>query len=366
MQVLYDYQVFSWQRYGGISRYFYELITRVAQVPENAVSVFMGLHINRYGLERYRPQFSGFYGREHQLSPALTKAVRLLNPLLFTSFARRRPIDVYHQTYYATPPAPRGGKVILTVYDMIHERFPERFASQDPTRRRKRQAVDRADGIICLSQSGKQDLIEILGVPEEKIAVIHLANSLVAEVSEPPQVREPYVLFVGQRGGYKNFRAFAEAFASRADFTRNFKLICFGGGPFTPEEAQALRTLGILDKAKVLEGPDSLLANLYRYASAFVYPSLYEGFGFPPLEAMHYGCPVLVSRSSSIPEVVGDAGQYFDPTDREDMAEKLARLLEDESLRKQLAVRGPQREKAFSWDLCAEETQRFYHHILAL
>ncbi|MNK52484.1 D-inositol 3-phosphate glycosyltransferase [compost metagenome] len=365
MQVLYDYQVFSWQRYGGISRYFYELITRVAQTPENAVSVFMGLHVNRYGLERYRPQFSGFFGREHQLSPTLTKAVHLLNPLMFTSFAKRMPVDVYHQTYYDTPPAPSRGQVIVTVYDMIHERLPEHFHPQDATRQRKRQAISRADGIICLSQSAKRDLIELLGVPEEKIAVVHLANSLVTEVKEPPQVKDPYVLFVGQRGGYKNFLAFAKAFASRPSLRRDYQLICFGGGAFTTEEAQALRALGILEKAKVLEGPDTLLANLYRYASVFVYPTLYEGFGLPPLEAMHYGCPVLVSRSSSIPEVVGDAGEYFDPTNCEDMAEKLARLLEDESLRKQLAARGPQRERTFSWDLCAEETQRFYRHVLA-
>lgn len=365
MQVLYDYQVFSWQRYGGISRYFYELITRVAQAPENAVSVFMGLHVNRYGLERYRPQFSGFYGREHRFSPLLTKAVRLLNPLLFASFAKRSPVDVYHQTYYGTPPAPRDGKVILTVYDMIHERFPEHFTPQDATRQRKRQAVSRADGIICLSQSGKQDLIEILGVPEEKITVIHLANSLVCEVDGPPQVSDPYVLFVGQRAGYKNFRRFAEAFASRQALVRNFKLVCFGGGPFTPEEADQLRTLGILERCVQLDGPDALLANLYQYAGAFVYPTLYEGFGFPPIEAMRYGCPVVVSRSSSIPEVVADAGCFFDPREREDIAQQLERVLGDESLRKRLSSLGREREKAFSWDRCADETQRFYRHVLA-
>lgn len=364
MHVLYDYQVFAWQRYGGISRYFLELITRLTHVPGNAVSVFMGLHVNRYGIERFRQQFKGFYGWEHQLSPALTKAVRLLNPPLFASVTRRWPVDVYHQTYYATPPAPRGGKVILTVYDMIHERFPECFSSHDKTQLRKRQAVERADGIICISQSTKRDLIEFLDVPEEKIAVIHLANSLALEVTDSPRVKEPYVLFVGQRGGYKNFLPFAEAYASRPALSRNFKLVCFGGGPFTRAEAQALHRLGILRQATTLEGPDTLLANLYQYASAFVYPTLYEGFGFPPLEAMRYGCPVLVSRSSSIPEVVGDAGCYFDPRNQEEMADKLVSLLEDQGLCKQLAMRGRQQEKRFSWDRCADETQHFYRQIL--
>lgn len=363
MHVLYDYQVFAWQRYGGISRYFFELITRLAQAPENAVSVFMGLHVNRYGLERFRGQFKEFYGLGHQLSPTLTKAARLLNAPLFTSFSQRSAVDVYHQTYYETPRAPRGGKVIVTVYDMIHERFPDRFATHDRTRQRKQQAIARADGIICLSQSCKHDLLELMAVPEAKITVIPLANSLTAEVTAPPRVPDPYVLFVGQRGGYKNFLTFAEAFASRPSILAQFKLVCFGGGAFTPEETKALRALGILDKVMVLEGPDTLLANLYQYASAFVYPSLYEGFGFPPLEAMHYGCPVLVSRSSSIPEVVGDAGVYFDPTDHEDMADKLERVLGDPELCKQLTLRGRQRERQFSWDRCADETQRFYRHI---
>ena len=365
MQVLYDYQVFSWQRYGGISRYFFELITRLAQAPEVAVSLFMGLHINRYGLERYQEQFRGFFGREHRLPPLMTKAVRLLNPPLFASFSRKLPVDVYHQTYYAMPPAPRDGKVILTVYDMIHERFPECFPATDLTRERKRHAVARADGIICLSQSGKQDLIEILGVPEDQIAVIPLANSLLLDVADPPHVAEPYVLFVGQRAGYKNFQRLAEAFASRPALPRHFKLVCFGGGAFTPDERETLRTLGLSERVMQLEGPDSLLANLYRYANCMVYPTLYEGFGFPPIEAMHYGCPVLVSRSSSIPEVVGEAGWYFNPRETEDIAEQLERVLGDDLLRKRLSILGPAREKAFSWDRCAEETQRFYRNVLS-
>lgn len=364
MQVLYDYQIFSWQRYGGISRYFFELITRLSQMPENAVSVFMGLHVNRYGLEHFRHQFRAFSGQEHRLSPMMTRAVRLLNPPLFASFACRMPIDVYHQTYYDAPTVTPQGKVVLTVYDMIHELLPEQFSPHDPTRKRKRRAVAKADGIICISESAKRDLIDCLGVPEEKVAVIHLANSLVCDVQGPPHVAEPYVLFVGQRSGYKNFMRFAEAFASRPALPRHFKLICFGGGRFTPEEADRLRTLGILERSKTLEGPDALLANLYRYASVLVYPSLYEGFGFPPVEAMHYGCPVLVSRSSSIPEVVGEAGWYFNPRETEDIAEQLERVLGDDLLRKRLSALGHTREKAFSWDRCAEETQQFYQYVV--
>jgi glycosyltransferase involved in cell wall biosynthesis len=364
MRILYDYQVFSWQTYGGISRYFFELIIRLARLPENAVSVFMGMHVNRYGLERFRSQFQAFYGHEHRLSPMLSRAIRLLNPPMFTEFAKRQPTDLYHQTYYASPAAPRAGKVVLTVYDMTHELLPECFPARDRTRRRKQLAVSRADGIICISENTKRDLMAILDVPEAKIAVIPLANSLRCEAGETPVVTTPYVLFVGQRGGYKNFTRFAEAFASRPALARNFKLVCFGGGAFTPAEEALLRGLRIRDAAATLDGPDSLLANLYRHAGAFVYPSRYEGFGFPPLEAMHYGCPVLVSRNSSIPEVVGDAGCYVDPEDREDMAFQLEQLLGNESLRAHLGAKGREREAQFSWERCATETQRFYRHVL--
>lgn len=364
MHILYDYQVFSWQRYGGISRYFYELITRLATTPEHAVSVFMGLHINRYGLDRFRSQFQSFYGQEHRLNPTLTRAVRLLNPTLFSNFARRQSADLYHQTYYATPTAPPGGKVVLTVYDMTHELLPDCFPARDRTRRLKRQAVARADGIICLSESAKRDLMALLDVPEDKIRVIHLANSLRCEAGLTPHVKDPYVLFVGQRAGYKNFKSLAEAFASRPNLAEDFRLICFGGGAFTPDEEAHLHALGIRDRVDVLEGTDTLLANLYRHAAAFVYPSRYEGFGLPPIEAMYYGCPVLVSRVSSIPEVVGDAGRYFDPDDREDLAFQLERLLRDDALRQELSAKGREREALFSWDRCAAETTRFYRHVL--
>lgn len=365
MHILYDHQVFSWQRHGGISRYFFELSTRLAQSPGNAVSVFMGLHMNRYGLEHHQDRFRGFYGRQHHLSPRLTKAVRLLNPPMFEGFARRQGHDLYHPTYYDLPSVPRREKVVLTVYDMIHELFPTQFRAQDRTRRLKRRAVERANGIICLSESGKKDLMEVLNVPESKITIIPLANSLQCEVKGPRLVAEPYILFVGNRAGYKNFDRLALAYASHPGLRRDFKLACFGGGAFTPSERASFSQLGITPRVLAMEGPDELLANLYAHASVFVYPSLYEGFGFPPLEAMHYGCPVLVSNTSSIPEVVGEAGLYFDPTDPEDLACQLERLVGDPALRTRQRTLGHQREQQFSWERCAEETQRFYSRVLA-
>ena len=106
------------------------------------------------------------------------------------------------------------------------------------------------------------------------------------------------------------------------------------------------------------------MANLYKFATVFIYPSLYEGFGIPPLEAMHYGCPVLASNSSSIPEVVGSAGLYFDPTSTDDLVLQLEQLVSDDTLRQRLSLAGFQQEKLFSWDRCADQVFNFYKKVL--
>ncbi|HEY9857846.1 MAG TPA: glycosyltransferase family 1 protein [Stenomitos sp.] len=364
MQITYDFQIFAWQRYGGISRYFYELITRMPTLSEVPVSLFMGLHVNEYSFDAHRDQFTRFFGVKHHLPKRMSRLASLANLALFQGFLKSTPRTIYHPTFYRPLQDGFKGKRILTVYDMIHEIFPEYFPGEI-TAEWKRRSIPQADGIICLSESAKQDLQRYFDVPSEKIQIIHLANSLEIPVTSPSLVGRPYVLYVGTRAGYKNFPMLARAFAQVRSLRKEFTLVCFGGGAFTPDEQDLFRSLGIEASVANYQGPDGMLANLYRYASAFVYPSLYEGFGFPPLEAMAYGCPVLVSRASSIPEVVGEAGLYFDPREADDLSHQLERLLADDSLRQTLAKRGTERERRFSWDRCAQETLAFYQRIAA-
>jgi glycosyltransferase involved in cell wall biosynthesis len=363
VRILYDYQTFTLQARGGISRYFYELIRRVAESKAHDVYLFMGLHINEYGLERSRDLFRRFAGvKMPKLRHTLGLRLRA-NELLFRRFAHSVGSGVYHQTYFYDPNPEWKGKRVVTVYDMIYELYPHEYDANDPTSKNKALAVQKADWVICISEHTRKDLIRLLHVPEEKTSVIYLGNSLTASVESSPLVNSPYLLYVGKRGGYKNFKSVVRAFAQTPILHKQFKLVCFGGGSLTRAEYGFMSSLGVSDKVELRDGDDLMLANLYTYASALVYPSLYEGFGIPPLEAMYYGCPVVVSNASSIPEVVGDAGLYFAPMSEDDIAEKIKAVVLDTSLRNSLIERGKERVRQFSWEKCASETLMVYDRL---
>jgi glycosyltransferase involved in cell wall biosynthesis len=294
----------------------------------------------------------------------MIRAYKAINCMLFNTalYSRSKP-DLYHQTYYSNVAPAYAGHRVVTVLDMIHERFPEHFSPHDKTSRIKREAVARAEGVVCISHSTKRDLMDLFQVPEHKIKVIYLGNSLTQAATDSPPLDAPYILYVGLREHYKNFESLARAYASSAALCREFKLVCFGGGPFNAAEKTELTLLGISGNVLHITGDDGLLASLYAHASVFVYPSLYEGFGIPPLEAMHYGCPVLASNASSIPEVIGDAGLYFDPTDPDDLQQKLEEMLGNASLQNKLRQSGHAQEQKFSWDICALETARYYQTL---
>ncbi len=363
MNLLYDHQVFSLQKYGGVSRYFYELISRLCRDAEVNLSLFLGFYINEYGLESHRSCYDRFWGMKHRHIPKTGTLFAHVNNVLFDFFFDKHQRYIYHQTYYAYCGRKLHGKRVVTVYDMIHELYPHYFSRRDTTRRDKKMMVLNSDAIICISQSTKKDLMNYYNVPEGRIRVIYLGNSLNLEISTQRMVDSPYILSVGHRGGYKNFNFLLTAYASSKKIQKDFKLICFGGGTFSAQERALIRSLDLNDKVLHFSGTDDILANLYKYAAVLVYPSLYEGFGIPPLEAMHYGCPVLAGNVSSIPEVIGDAGLYFNPTSLDDLLYQLNKILYVNLLRGELIQRGHQRENSFSWDVCAQQTRELYRQI---
>jgi glycosyltransferase involved in cell wall biosynthesis len=210
-------------------------------------------------------------------------------------------------------------------------------------------------------------LIQLHGVAREKTSVIHLGFTL-SKANAPvvPSVSRPFLLYVGSRAGYKNFAGLLQAYASSPDLLKHYLLVAFGGGALTATELDLARKLGIPAGQLVqIPGGDDVLAGLYRQAAAFIYPSLYEGFGIPPLEAMSFDCPVVCSNTSSIPEVVGDAALLFDPLSPERMAEAICATVGDEATRQRLIARGRKRVKQFSWAACAQQTMSVYERVLA-
>jgi glycosyltransferase involved in cell wall biosynthesis len=166
---------------------------------------------------------------------------------------------------------------------------------------------------------------------------------------------------VGHRGGYKNFKGMLLAVASRKELRKDFDIIAFGGPAFNASEIDLIHKAGLRDgSVHQISGGDAILGQLYREASAFVYPSLYEGFGLPLLEAMAHGCPVVSSNTSSMPEVVGQAGEYFSPIDIGEQADAICNVVFDLSRREGLVHLGNEQLNNFSWRKCAEETLDLY------
>src|SRR4051812_10628522 len=218
MNVLYDHTVFAVHRYGGISRYFSELIPRVAEAQGVDVSVFMGFYLNEYGLERHRGKFEHFFGvRRPAVRRTHLLAMRAANALL-PRFARRCRPDVYHTTSYGAPRyfGPRcgvPGKRVVTIHDMTAEKFPHLFSEEEARGEEKKRLAREADGVICISEATRRDVVELLDIPRDRTVVIHHANSLDVRPNPERPVGRRYVLFVGMRGGYKNFERLVEAAA---------------------------------------------------------------------------------------------------------------------------------------------------------
>lgn len=358
MQILYDHQAISLHRYGGISRYFYEIANRIAAMDGNQVEIFSPLYVNEYFKAGDLVKPTGMH------VPPIPKSLRIICAIdNFASFFLkfRKNVDIFHETYYSLLDfSPRSAKRIVTVYDMVHERLPSYFREEDDTPRLKAHAMRRADHVICISENTRRDLVEILDVPEEKTSVVHLGYSLTAEAAAagPDTGGRPFLLHVGHRNAFRNFPRLIRAISGSRSLSGEYALVCFGGGPFSQTEQDLIRSSSL--HAIQITGGDDLLARLYTDAAAFVYPSLYEGFGIPPLEAMSFDCPVVCSNASSIPEVVGDAAELFDPKNEEEIRLAIERVTESRQVRDELVARGRARCRQFSWEKCASETLAVY------
>ena len=366
MRIAFDYQTFFLQSYGGISRYFTRLASGLLDFDQQ-VKIFAPIHRNNYlsalpqGIEngRFIKQFP-------------PKTARLINA--YNQFSCRYKIakwspDVVHETYYSRMgPAPKHCPTVITVYDLIHELFPQEFSVQDSTREVKRRSIERADHVVCISENTKQDLMRLHGTPADKISVVHLGFDQFTEgtIKILPTCfgTKPFLLYVGQRGAYKNFTGFLKAVSLSNKLLSDFEIIAFGGGKFSAAESALVESLGFgPHQVQQVSGNDDLLGQYYRSARAFVYPSLYEGFGIPPLEAMTHHCPVISSNSSSMPEVIGVAAEYFNPTDIEDMRRAIENVVYSESRLDELRKEGLARLPHFSWKKCSEETLAVYRSL---
>ena len=362
MKVLYDHQMFCLQRYGGISRYFAELIAHVTADEgfecELALRVSDNVYVEKLAAARHLrlPRNWRLRGRSVLL--------KRLNEGCSRRALQRGDFDVFHPTYFEPYFLEHIGSrpFVLTIYDMIHELV----LHEERTCQWKKQLAARAARVITISESTRRDIVKVLGIDAQKIDVIHLGNSLrvpaapgAAGVARPDR----YVLFVGERGGYKNFAAFAAAVAPLLREDRGLCVLCAGGGTFKAGEQKQLQDLGIAPQVVQRDVGEGELACLYRDALCFVFPSRYEGFGIPILEAFACGAPVAASDATSLPEVAGDAAVYFDPADKDSMLNAIRGVVQNRDLGDDLKRRGHIREQLFSWGQTARQTAAVYARV---
>ena len=363
MKIAFDHQIFATQEYGGVSRYFVRLAGELGALG-NDVRVVAPFYVNAY-LSELPPAM--VLGRRMSPSRWGVRAIRMIDQRAAAPLMARLAPDIVHETYYADRrTAPRRARTVLTVYDMVHEKFPGSFAADDTTAALKRLAVDRADHVICISESTRRDLIAYQPAAASKASVALLGFDAHAPepATETGNAARPYLLFVGQRGGYKNFAGLLEAYAASTVLRDGFELLAVGGGAFSATETAAIAAHGLAGNVRQVAADDAALQRYYAAAAAFIYPSLYEGFGIPPLEAMAAGTPVIAIDAGSVPEVCGAAVAYAPPGDVEALRVAIESVVGSPALTSSLVAAGHARLAHFSWARCAAETAIIYRSLL--
>ncbi len=361
MNAFYDFQIFSLQRRGGVSRYFLTLWQEFRRTRSLNAELFLG--VNQTNLDSEISEsvaIRGFRAKDRGV-PKTRWLMWAINGALCQRALRRSDAEIYHPTYFWLPKDLGKKALVLTVYDLVHELFPHLFIPQDYVFRWRPAAVRRADVIIAISETTKRDLCTRYDIPPERVFVTHLGCSLPdpGKLPAPDIGAKPLLLYVGERGGYKNFEVVMAAWRQSEWLRQRFKLVCFGGGDPDADERS------LPGEVEFRRGDDLALGAAYRQASALIYPSLYEGFGLPILEAFNYGCPVVTSGCGSIREVAGEAAAYFDPASPEALVTELRRLAANDAWQRELVDRGHRRAPQFSWERCAAGTLEAYRAALA-
>ncbi len=362
VRVVLDHRIFAHQTYGGISRYFAGIAPLLGQ-HGIAPRIVAPLYVNHY-LERLPAEL--VWGRRidewrgaRRLSRALGDA--LARPLASLSGAR-----IVHETFFGRERlAPRGAALVLTVYDMTHELFADELGDA-PTCIAKAAAIARADRILCISQSTLDDLVRLYPEAEARARVTHLGFDAQTFVRQAPPAslgQRPYLLHVGYRASYKNFSGLLDAFAGSPRLRAEFDLVCGGGPAFSEDERALIARHGLVDRVRQIAGGDTKLAALYAGAALFVYPSLYEGFGIPPLEAMAAGCPVVAVRASSVPEVCGQAAHYAEDGSPEALGVAIEAVVWSAGRQAELRTAGAERIIGFTWERTAAQTAACYREL---
>jgi glycosyltransferase involved in cell wall biosynthesis len=294
----------------------------------------------------------------------------LLNEVLLGAFNCTQPkADIYHNTLYRFMPSIRARRYVATHHDCTIERFPHLFREASLVIAAKKKMLRKADLVFCVTEASRKDLLQFYEIERARTVVLTngsepLPRSAEAARDLHARVRRPFVLYVGTRAAYKNFSGLLRAFAD-AGMAKGYDLLAIGGGKLSSGEEKEVKRMGLESSLVALPfASAAMLGEAYAAASLFVYPSIYEGLGLPPLEAMEKGCPVLASATPASLEVCKDAALFFDPFCEKDFTNKLQLGLVDSAERKARVERGYEVCKLYGWDEVVEKMARAYKSIL--
>jgi glycosyltransferase involved in cell wall biosynthesis len=297
-----------------------------------------------------------------------------------------KPDMFFSPTHYAPRFCPVPS--VISIMDMSFEYFPELFAKKDLHQLQSwtRYSAKNAAKILTISEASKSDIIKFYNVPEDKVVVTHLGlrtdlpttqKNNMENISKKYGVDKKYILFVGTLQPRKNIERLIEAYsnlrtknqdlpAGKAGLSE-YELVIIGKKGWLYEPIlEAPKKFNVENSVKFLDFvPDEDMPAFYKNAECYVLPSLYEGFGLPVLEAMKYDCPVLTSNISSLPEAGGDAAVYFDPTDVQDITNKIGMVLSDSALQKEMIKKGREQLKKFSWEKTAQQTLAVLQQVVS-
>jgi glycosyltransferase involved in cell wall biosynthesis len=355
MKILFDAQIFLNQKAGGISRYYYELLKGMKTLGEK-VYISGKFVKNQYLLadKTYCKHF--FY---HP-----TASFALFNKWMIRRTVSKGGYDIFHPSdaySFIEKNIPVEKNLVFTVHDMIREKY---FNEKSPV---KQAFAQRADKIIAVSETTKNDIVEIFGIEKQKIEVVYHGSSFHPETTlrRPAGLPQNYILQVGERGGYKNFDMALRAIVPLLDKHADLYMVCAGRRPFSKSEQSLLKSLNIDKKVFIhTQVDDNTLASLYSHAAVFIFPSLYEGFGIPILESWTCGAPVVLSNNSCFREIAGDAALYFDPCDKDSITATVEEVLMHPTLQNNLRNKGSKRLSQFSWERAVQQTNDIYKSLI--
>ena len=380
IKVLYDYQAFTIQYFGGVSKCFCELISNFPNdvTYEIGIRQSNNVHLRQSGLVNcIRPiidrqsflqkfNFKGAW-KIYSLLSTYYNTAESVNRDLSIKLLKEGNYDIFHPTFFDTYflKYVYTKPFVVTVHDMIPELFPQFFGKNNPESARKKLMCEKAAAIVAVSQHTKDDLVRIFKIPAEKITVIHHGAYFQKRDTSVRIISNPYFLYVGLRWGYKNFIQTLNDFSIFSRKHNEVKLVCTGPS-FTKQELSEMRRLNISDKLIHIQATDSQLLNLYSHAIAFIYPSLYEGFGMPILEAMSQECICLLNRKSCFPEIGGDAALYFNSnigdSDLPVLLEKVYTMSPKE--KNEVTYKGLHRLEDFSWKDASQKLSHLYKSLI--